>query len=145
VTDVALAAQLLASGVMLGVIWIVQLLLYPAFAHVAAADWSAHHGLHSQRITFVVLPAMAVELGVAVGLLIARPADLAGGLLVANLALVVATWGITAYVARRHHGGLGRGWNAGLIRSLVRVNWWRTAAWTAHAGVALTLVLSRGG
>jgi hypothetical protein len=143
--ELVLALQLLAGGVMLGVIWLVQLLLYPAFAEVPHDAWRSHHHTHARRITFVVLPAMGVELVAAAVLVVDRPAGITWWLVVVNAALIALLWAVTAFVATRHHRLLGEGWDAAVIGALVRVNWIRTALWTARAVVAVALVLSYGG
>ncbi|MBC7462178.1 MAG: hypothetical protein H7287_12525 [Thermoleophilia bacterium] len=143
--QLVLALQLLAGGVMLGVIWMVQLIVYPAFAHVHRDAWRTHHDTHARRITYIVLPAMAVELCAAVWLVVARPAGIDSALIAANAALIVLLWGTTAFVATRYHRALGAGWDADAIAGLVRANWIRTVLWSARAAVAAALVLSCGG
>lgn len=140
--DVLLALQLAASGVMLGVIWVVQLLVYPTFCTVSAEAWRTHHDSHSARITPIVLPAMAIELLAATLLAISRPAALPTSLVAANLVLAVATWVMTAYVAWRFHGPLGRAHDATTCARLVRANWGRTIVWSARVPVCVLLVLA---
>ena len=140
-TELALAAQLLAAGVMVGVIWAVQLLVYPAFASVSLPDWTRHHTSHSRRITWIVLPAMATEVVACAWLACVSMSTLAHRLALANLVLVLSTWVVTAYVARRHHRRLTDAWHASTIQSLVRVNWVRTALWSARAVLGSALVI----
>ena len=54
-----------ATLFMAGVIWIVQVVHYPLFARVGAAGYAAYQGAHVRLITYVVLPAMLVELATA--------------------------------------------------------------------------------
>ena len=56
-------AQLLATGVMIGVIWVVQLVHYPLFASVGANEFVAYHREHVRLITFIVGPAMLIDDG----------------------------------------------------------------------------------
>ena len=60
--------QLACCAFMAGVIWVVQLILYPAFAQIQSAEFSAFHAKHSQKITFIVGPMMGLELFTAAGL-----------------------------------------------------------------------------
>lgn len=48
--------------IMLGVILIVQLVHYPLFRYVRAADYEAFQAAHMRRITWIVSPAMTAEL-----------------------------------------------------------------------------------
>ena len=43
---------------LVGLIWIVQSLVYPAMGYVGADGYAAYHNLHTSRITPVVAPAM---------------------------------------------------------------------------------------
>ncbi|MCS3861544.1 hypothetical protein GGP86_001322 [Salinibacter ruber] len=54
-----------ATLVMFGVILIVQRVHYPLFHYVRAADYEAFQAAHMRRITWIVGPAMAVELTTA--------------------------------------------------------------------------------
>jgi hypothetical protein len=131
---VALAAVNLAlAAYMTGVIWVVQIVLYPLFAHVRAAEWPAYHAAHSRRITPVVAPAMLAHAIVATALLVERPDALAA----VNLALAAGLLLVTATVFARLHGRL----TPAAVGRLVRLNALRAVAWTASAGVALS---SRG-
>jgi hypothetical protein len=62
------------------------------------------------------------------------------GLAVAGLVLAVAAWILTLGVATPDHGRLSRGWDGRIARRLVALGWGRTAAWTAHAAVALAMI-----
>ncbi len=128
-------AQTATGFAMLGVIWIVQLLVYPAFLQVRPEDFQARHHTHVARITWVVAPLMLVELGSA--LLIAcdpSPPRLQTGV----LACLAVIWASTFLLSVPLHGRLSKGYDAQLVRRLMATNWIRTAAWTAKA-VLLTL------
>ena len=124
-----LLVSLISTWYLVGLVWFVQAVAYPQFGRVAAADFLAYHKAHTTFITPVVLPPMFVELGTAVALVWRSPHDAA---MWAALALVGIVWVNTFAMAIPTHGRLTRGHDAGLIRRLVRVNWVRTAAWTAR-------------
>ncbi len=128
------AVNLALAAYMTGVIWVVQVVLYPQLAQVRAADWPAYHAAHSRRITPVVAPAMLAHPLVATALLVDRP----GPLTAVNLALAAGLLLVTATVFARLHGRLTQA----AVGRLVRLNLLRTIGWTASAGVALGLVLS---
>ncbi len=129
-----------AALYMTGVIWFVQVVHYPLFDGVAAADWPAYHARHTRRTGYVVAPVMIVELATAALLVFDRPDGVGAGLALAGLVLAIAAWILTLGVATPDHGRLSGGWDARIARRLVTVGWGRTAAWTAHAAVALAMV-----
>jgi hypothetical protein len=128
------AVNLALAAYMTGVIWVVQVVLYPSFALVGEADWAAYHAAHSRRITPVVAPAMLAHPLVALALLAERPGVLAA----VNLALAGGLLLVTATVFARLHARLTRS----TVNRLVRRNAPRAVAWTANTGVALALLLS---
>jgi hypothetical protein len=128
------AVNLALAAYMTGVIWVVQVVLYPSFTGVGEREWSAYHAAHSRRITPVVAPAMLAHPLVATALLLDRP----GPLTAVNLALAAGLLLVTAAVFARLHGRL----TPVAVGRLVRLNVLRTVAWTASAGVALALLLS---
>jgi hypothetical protein len=91
------AVNLALAAYMTGVIWVVQVVLYPSFALVGEAGWAAYHAAHSRRITPVVAPVMLAHPLVALALLAERPGALAAVnlALAGGLLLVTATCGAT--------------------------------------------------
>lgn len=129
-----LLANLAVSAALAGLIWTVQVVVYPQFARVGAAEWAGYHAAHSARITIVVGPLMLAEAVLAALLVAAAPAE-RRLLAVAALALVGFAWSWTALVSVPLHGRLGGRWDAELVAALVRTNWARTLAWTARAAL----------
>lgn len=112
---------------------------YPLFAWVGRAEWRAYERGHQIRTTFVVAPAMLLQVPVA-GFLLAFPPDrVARALLMANAACVAAALGSTGLVLGPAHGRLERRWSDRDHRLLVRGNWVRVLAWTAQAAIAFAV------
>jgi hypothetical protein len=128
------AVNLALAAYMAGVIWVVQVVIYPQLAQVRPSDWPAYHAAHARRITPVVAPAMLAHPLVATALLVDRPGPLAA----VNLALAAGLLLVTATVFARLHDGLTQA----AAGRLVRRNVLRTVGWTTSAGVALALQLS---
>jgi hypothetical protein len=128
--------QLLSTFSMFGIIWIVQLVLYPAFADIAPSSFLDFHKMHTQRITWVVGPLMALELFCATGLIFSHQLSSAS---LWNLASVLTLFAITALVSVPQHTRLSSGQDAVTIRRLVTTNWIRTWLWTFRV-VALIAV-----
>ena len=57
-----------ATWTLVGLIWTMQLVHYPLFAHVGRHTFTACHHLHTTQITWVVAPLMFTELVTAVWL-----------------------------------------------------------------------------
>ena len=127
-------AHAAAALFMTGVIWFVQIVHYPLFGRVGAANFRAYEREHARRTGWVVGPAMVVELLLALALA-AR-----GGLLAwAGLALLAVIWASIAFVQVPLHRRLEQEADTAAQRSLVRTNWIRTAAWTARAVIAMAI------
>jgi hypothetical protein len=88
---------------MTGVSWTVQIVQYPLFALVGAAEFAPFHAAHAARITPVVFGAMRAELLSALALLVVRPAWAPGWLAWAGAACAVATWALTGLVQVPQH------------------------------------------
>ena len=72
-------AHLGTTLLMVGVIWIVQVVHYPLFSGVGTDGWAAYEAAHQSRITLIVGPLMLAELATAVWLVFARPAAASRG------------------------------------------------------------------
>lgn len=138
-------AMLLANAVstvfMVGVAWFVDVVHYPLFAAVGRSSFPAYHVLHSRRTTWVVLPAMSVELVTSVALALDPPGGMAA-LAVAGALLAIATWILTAFAAVPAHRALGAGFTTGRLDRLRRADRTRAITWTAHGAVVVALLAS---
>lgn len=123
-----LLVHLVTTAVLTGVGWVVQVVVYPAFALVGPDQWPAYHRAHLRRIGWVVGPPWLLQ-GVSAGaLLLASPTGFAalGVLAAAGVALTVlgAVPAHTALDADRD------------LRPLLRANLARTLLWTAATVLA---------
>ncbi|OYV00209.1 MAG: hypothetical protein CFE26_24345 [Verrucomicrobiales bacterium VVV1] len=118
-----------ATWGLVGVIWIVQLVIYPQFATVGEAAFRDYHADDTRRITWVVGPLMLAEVATAAVLLGRgdRPFWL-----VVSLAPLAICWLSTACLQVPLHNRLARGFETKAHRALVRSNWIRTVAWTVR-------------
>jgi hypothetical protein len=136
---------------MAGLIWFVQIVHYPSFAHVGTEQWPAFHQQHARRTTWVVLPVMLAEATTGV-LLWWQQAPLPHAWLLGLLGLI---WLSTFAVQVPIHNKLGSGLDPtlvgrlaligrlALVRRLVLTNWVRTIAWSARAVVLLGLLVEK--
>ena len=137
-----LLIHLVATCFMTGVIWIVQVVHYPLFAKVGEASYVEYQQAHMKRITWVVLPAMGLELITGITLVVpnlmdsialesSKPAlNLDSSLLWGNLLGLVLIWLSTALLQVPQHAKLLEGFNAVPHEKLVRWNWVRTVVWS---------------
>jgi hypothetical protein len=135
-----LLLNLAATGMMIGVIWFVQVVHYPLFGRVGRDGWTDYAAAHGRRTTWVVGPPMLVEL--ATGALLAlRPLPgIPPTAAWAGLALIAVAWASTGLLQVPRHRVLGDGWDAAAHRSLVAGNWLRTVAWTLRGALLLWML-----
>ncbi len=136
---VLLLVHLTATAVLTGLVWIVQLVVYPSFRLVGGGpSWPAFHAAHSRAVSLAVGPPWAVQ-GVTVAALLVR--DGVSPLRALTGALALSTVVVTVVVSVPLHARLGEAYDDALARRLVATNWLRTAAWTAGTVAAAALVL----
>lgn len=127
---------------MTGLIWTIQVVHYPLFSLVGEDGFTAYQSAHSSRISWLLLGPWAVQ-GIATAwLLVARPIGVPWWLVIAGALLAAATVGVTLLLSVPQHEALGGGFDAAAHARLVRTNWWRTAAWTGHAVVAVASLVA---
>jgi hypothetical protein len=136
----ALPAWRLAVDVGLAVLsWLVQLVIYPAFAAIARPGFCAWHAGYTRRISVVVVPLMLGQFALHAMALWRAPSWL-GGL---QALLLAVAWAATFLVAVPCHRRLGgAGCEPPVLRRLLRANAVRTAAWTLVAGISAGVVLA---
>lgn len=122
---------------MTGLIWLVQLVHYPAFHFVDQKQFSDFHFFHSQRITWIVLPIMFVELVTAV-LLFYTAGGMIWGL---NLLGVLLLWLATALLSVPIHNQLAIAPTPALVENLIWTNWPRTILWTLRSAFLIFSLL----
>jgi len=124
--------QLISTFAMLGLIWLIQLVHYPAFHAIEASKFSAFHAMHSEKISLIVAPLMLAELGTGV-LLCLQPPAFGVRVQAVLLVLTLVAWLSTLFLQVPLHGALGSSNDTETINRLVQTNWIRTAAWTVKS------------
>ncbi len=138
-----LAIQVLMSLYMFGLIWFVQVVHYPLFAKVGAAEWVAYEQAHTHQTSFVTAPFMIVELGTAAWIWWFDYQLLENWWNLPNLLIVLALWASTFFIQVPLHNQLLRAHSAKAIQRLVNSNWIRTGLWTGKAIVWMWLVFDK--
>ena len=140
----AWVAQLATTLPMVGVIWCVQLVVYPQFARVGAAEFVEHQREHTRRISFVVGPLMLGEVAGALVWAVDTGGIVSSRAALVGLVLLGVIWGATALFSVPQHARLERGFDVRTHRILVTTNWLRTLAWTVRGGLVLLPLIERG-
>ena len=126
---------------MVGLIWFVQIVHYPLFNHVGPDQFRTYEELHQRLTTWVVAPAMLVELVTAVMLLKDVPAE-SSMLVWTGAGLIALIWLTTAALSVPAHNSLSAEFSTSAWRSLVATNWIRTIAWSVR-GILILIILYR--
>lgn len=125
-----------ATWALVGLIWTVQVAVYPQFAVVKPAEFTRWHASYTRRIGGVVGPLMAVEMVTGVAWVWWQPAS---GWAWSGLGLIGVNWLSTAVVQVPQHRRLGEKYDARVIAALGRGNWVRTVAWSLRGVVVLAV------
>ena len=133
-------AHVAATWTMVGVIWVMQLVHYPLFAYVGTETYTTYQTLHMNRITWIVLPVMALELITAVALVAGYGPDISSGLAWTGAGLLALIWALTGLVHAPLHGALSSGFDPQMHRWLVGSNWLRTLAWSIRGVLVLWML-----
>lgn len=137
-----LLLHLLATAALFGLIWTVQLAIYPRFADFPAAGFPSYHFRYCRGIGLVVAPLIVLELLSGLVWWLLMPSNPAAQI---GMGLIVVNLFSTAFLQAPLHVKLMQGRNAETIKRLVLTNWIRTATWTirtALVGTALAGAIS---
>ncbi len=121
---------------MFGLMWAVQIVVYPQFRSVAPAEFASYAADHSGRITLALALLAPAEIVLAGWLFLDTPSGLHRGVVFLSGALLAAGWLATALFFGPLHGKFQGAYDRDLIDQLIATNWIRTALWSARAGLA---------
>lgn len=134
------AIHAVATVMMAGLIWFVQLVHYPMFLLVGEHEFKQYEKQHVRRTTWIVAPLMMIETITAMGLLFLTWGSGYGALTVPGVLLLVLIWVSTAFVQVPCHKRLDRGFDPAAAHRLVWTNWIRTVAWSVRLVLAMLLL-----
>ena len=123
-----LAMHLALASIMVGVIWVIQLVHYPSFRFTDREKYVSFQIFHMRNISFIVVPVMILEF--LSGLLLFLYHSNHGSLLRISFILLLIIWLVTALFFAQIHQKLSKGYDETLVRNLVSLNWIRTLLWT---------------
>ena len=132
--------HLVSTSIMVGVIWIIQLVHYPTFLFIDKQKYMKFQEFHMSRVSYIVMPTMIAELFSGIYIL------LYNNILMLNTFFLLASfslflnWVITALVFVKIHNGLLIKYEKKIILLLVKLNWLRTILWSLRL-VFLTIII----
>ena len=125
----------ISTSVMVGIIWVIQLLHYPSFHFINEKKYVDFQHFHMERISFIVIPVMIIEFASA--LLLAY--FFRSSLTIILLALVLGVWLITFIFFTNMHQKLTNGYDPTIVQRLVQINWSRTTLWSFRLIILLSI------
>jgi hypothetical protein len=143
-TGLIVIAHLVGSLTMVGIIWTVQIVHYPLMALVGPERFTTYEAAHAPRMTTVVLLPWTVQGVTAIWLLVAPPAGVPAALILATAVTALVPVAVTVLASIPAHTRLAAGFDADVHARLVGTNWIRTLAWTAHAVLAVAVLVTAG-
>lgn len=134
--------QICITFMMIGVIWQVQLVMYPLFVDMRGFDRNGEavrklHRHYTPRISYVVIPLMLTELFLSLYTLYRLPSFTSLSL----FSLVVLCWLSTFLFSVPLHNSMEKIDNLKAAKNLVLTNWIRTFLWTLRGVGLLTLII----
>ena len=141
---VLLVANTASALLLVGLIWTVQVVHYPLMALVDGDRFVDYEAAHAPRMAAVVMAPWSVQGLTTAWLILARPpgvptwAVAIAAVTAAIPVLVTIVWSVPS------HARLAGGFDHDVHRTLVRTNWIRTWAWTAHGVNALAMLVRAG-
>lgn len=141
--------QILATAMMTGIIWFVQVVHYPLFTRIPKEGFTRYEQAHTVRTGWVVAPLMLLELGTALLPLVYRPDGHAmptstSPLYLAALGCLILIWLSTFLVQVPLHGVLEKQPDHRAMLLLDRSNWIRTVLWSIRLGLLVFLLPQAG-
>jgi hypothetical protein len=136
-----LVAHLAAVWFCVGLVWVVQVLVYPGFRGIDRARWREQHDRHTRLMGWTVSGPWAVQGVTCAVLLFWRPDGVPFWLAALAGVCGAATVAVTVAVSVPCHRRLSAGYDDAVLDRLVRTNRYRTLAWSAGGIVAVAMVL----
>ena len=133
-------AHLASTLYMVGLIWFVQIVHYPLHGYVGASRFSEYQHLHMNWTSLAVGPAMLIEAGTTLFLVMEPVANVPSWVFWMGGLLLLIIWASTGLLQVPLHNGLLEHFDAERHKQLVRTNWIRTICWTCRGGLVLYVI-----
>ena len=135
--DVALMIHIISTSIMVGVIWVIQLVHYPSFKYVNESDYIIFQKYHMSNISNIVFPVMFTELITALIILFFGEKSL---FFVLSLICLFLIWVMTGVLFTKYHSILKEGKDLMIIEKMIKANWIRALLWTMRLIMILFVI-----
>jgi len=122
--------HIITTSIMIGVIWVIQLVHYPSFHYIDRSSYELFQDFHMRNISWIVFPVMSVELVTGILLIQSPIFGSSNKLFFISMILLALIWFLTATLFISIHKNLSKGFNKDIINKLVNLNWLRTILWS---------------
>ena len=126
--NIVFFSHLIFSAIMVGVIWVIQLVHYPAFHFIDKDMYASFQKFHMNKISIIVIPIMLAEL--ITGMMLFLDKSSKSPFLIISFVILVLIWLITGVFFSKAHNELMTGYQELVVNQLVVMNWIRTLLWT---------------
>lgn len=130
--------NLISTAIMIGLIWLVQLVHYPFFHRLREDDYHDHMNEHRLKISFIVIPVMLAELGSAIVLVTSDTRFQAE--FITGIILLAGIWASTFFMQVPVHQKIAAGYDTLQVNKLVQTNWIRTILWSLRLALLLFIL-----
>ena len=135
--DDLLMIHIISTSIMVGVIWVMQLVHYPSFKYVKESDYIIFQKYHMSNISYIVFPVMFTELITALIILFFGEKSL---FFVLSLICLFLIWVITGVLFTKYHSILKEGKDLMIIEKMIKANWIRALLWTMRLIMILFVI-----
>ncbi len=135
--DDPLMIHIISTSIMVGVIWVIQLVHYPSFKYVNESDYIIFQKYHMSNISYIVFPVMFTELITALIILFFGEKSL---FFVLSLICLFLIWVITGVLFTKYHSILKEGKDLMIIEKMIKANWIRALLWTMRLIMILFVI-----
>ena len=132
--------HIVATSIMVGVIWVIQLVHYPSFHYIDRNRYELFQDFHMRNISWIVFPVMSVELVTGILFIQSSIFGPINTLFFISMILLALIWFLTAALFISIHKNLSKGFNKDIINKLVNLNWLRTILWSLRIVFIFALI-----
>ncbi len=125
--DLLIVLHIVSTSIMVGVIWVMQLLHYPALLYVKNETFRQFQNFHMTKISIIVVPIMLIEL--VSGFIIYLQGERSFEFL-ASFVLMIILWIMTGLIFTKFHSKLRKSKDIRIINKMIFLNWYRTLFWS---------------
>ena len=122
--------HLIFTAIMVGVIWLVQVVHYPSFNFIDKKFYSDFQNFHIKRISFIVIPVMLLELVSGLILIFLDNRHSTPSLI--SFGILILIWIITGLFFAKAHQDLTAGYDRKIVKKIIKLNWIRTLLWSTR-------------